>query len=198
MTTVKRTVLMFALLSLAWFATPILPMAPADALVHGTCAGLGQAHLSSPFGSPVGTTPNTFSSVHSANFTFHFTTAANCLLIHTPTPSSVSVTGGLSASGVVHGWCGLVVGNGITSFGNSFYMLGVGGVLVFTGGVSGVVAAVPNVIAGDSCLDHTADDFILTGAVALHSCTVTTSVHFSDSIWLPPHNHLSVHFSFCP
>lgn len=57
----------------------------------------------------------------------------------------------LSAWGVVSGWCGLSSGVGVTADGFRFGWVGVGSILVVTGGIVGVVNAVPDTLAGETC-----------------------------------------------
>jgi hypothetical protein len=119
---------------------------------------------------------------------------AGCVTGTTPT------LGGPSATGIAHGWCGLSVGSGAVTGGGSFSWIGIGGVLVVTGEVNGVVYATPDLVSGDSCLTSGADDFIVTGAAARASCLTATSVPVSVlpvsvswSIWTAFHFDAHVH-----
>ncbi len=119
------------------------------------CAGTGSANLSAslfyPGGAPV-----------TASFSFGFTVGA----CHAKPE-------GLFAAGTVTGWCGLSVGAGATHNGHRFHWLGVGGELILTGEVTGVVNAVPNALANQFCSTG-ANSFLVQGAVAKTHCANKT------------------------
>jgi hypothetical protein len=78
---------------------------------------------------------------------------------------------GLFASGTVSGWCGLSSGHGSTHNGHRFAWLGVGGELVLTGELVGVVNAVPNVLGGQSCASQQgASQFLVQGGAVKVDC----------------------------
>lgn len=193
MTTLKRKVAMLAVVSaVSGVLMMFSPATPAQAVpVHDACVGAGSATLGSPLGYPLGTTAGTFSSAHSSNFTFHFNTASVCAL------------GGpaLSATGTVHGWCGLSTGTGVTSTGGTFMWVGLGGTLVVTGQIVGLVNAVPDTLAGSSCANHSASRFLVNGLGLQQSCSVVntsvgTTVPLGGS-GQPLHGSLPVSVSVC-
>lgn len=77
----------------------------------------------------------------------------------------VCAVGPFAAAGTIGGWCGYMWGSAATPA-HFFVFVAVGGVMVVTGGGTGVLNVVPNVPAGESCVSG-ADDFLLTGAVTL-------------------------------
>jgi hypothetical protein len=174
----RRMATLAALATLAGIMTVFVPSSPTQAAVHAVCAGTGNAHLSAPLFYPVNPTTTTIPlSPRSANFTFHLNgLAAACVTV-----PGATVTGGPSATGTVHGWCGFSVGSGtVTGGGQAFSWIGIGSMLVVTGNATGVVNASPNLVAGDSCVSG-ADDFIITGVAVLTSCETGTSVSSSTS-----------------
>jgi hypothetical protein len=195
MTTANRRTALFTLATaLGVVAMAFSPATtPAQALTpHGLCLGTGTAQLASPLGYPVGTTPGTLSSTHSTAFALHFNAPLGvCSTIPGLTLANISATG------TVHGWCGLFAGKGTTNLGDDFGFTGVGSIVVVTGELSGIVTAVPNAALGDSCVNHTADDFLLTGVLVRGSCDFTSGSQSIVSIFVPPHNHISIHVSFC-
>ena len=161
----RRMALLVAVTAVSGVMTMFSPTStPAQADVHGACVGVvGNAHLHDTLTYP------THGPSKSASFTFHFDPAV-CVDLD---PPGVATT--ISATGTVHGWCGLSTGSGVTSTGTTFGWVGVGGDLVLTGGLSGDVHATPNLATGDSCTTG-ADDFVVSGAAVGHSCTVGVSV----------------------
>jgi hypothetical protein len=159
---------------------------PAQGAVHGACVGTANAHLDNTFFYPVNsTTLGIPLSPRSAGFTMHLNgTVAACVTGTIPT------LGGHSATGTVHGWCGLSVGSGAVTSGGSFSWIGVGGVLVVTGELNGVAHVFPNLLAGDSCLTTGADDFVIHELVADTSCTPPTPTSITVTIpAVPPFTH---------
>lgn len=72
----------------------------------------------------------------------------------------------LLVDGNINGTCSTTTGTGTTRTGHDFAFTGVGGVLVLTGQMVGVLAIAPKV--GQSCVAHTgADEFQVDGTVAL-------------------------------
>ena len=170
----RRTAMLVAVTAVSGVMTMFPPTStPAQANVHAACASVGgTAHLHSPLTYPTGPS-------HSASFTFHLD------------PDLSECTGApdnLSASGTVHGWCGLSSGSGVTSAGTSFGWVGVGGTLVLSGGLSGAVNAVPNVVLGDLCSTG-ADDFVINGAVVNHSCKAASLPPVSVPMTKPTNHH---------
>jgi hypothetical protein len=172
----------------------LFSQAPAQAGVHAVAAGLGNATLSTTLFYPVNSTNASAPlsiSPKSATFTFHFSTGATVAV-----PGG-TVSGGISATGSVHGWCGLSVGSGTVSGGGPFSWIGIGGTLIVTGQVNGAVNAAPNALLGDSCATVGANDFIVNGGGIATSCaTVNSSVTVSTptgSIGNLVHVHSSIH-----
>jgi hypothetical protein len=148
------------LLSAATVATAVAMFAPASPVSADTdvCAGTGTAQLSGGLVYPA-IDPN----ARNVGFSFSFSAGA-----------CVAKPEGLFASGTVSGWCGLSSGRGATHQGHRFAWLGVGGELVLTGEVVGVVNAVPNALAGQSCTTNPggASQFLVQGAALKVHCTV--------------------------
>jgi|SRR5688500_1326476 len=80
-----------------------------------------------------------------------------------------NLTKGMSATGVLNGWCGLFSASGTTSNGYRFTMQNVGSVLLFTGGLNGIGSLQPDVLGGQSCLSG-ATGFLIQLAVVKASC----------------------------
>jgi hypothetical protein len=161
----RRMAMLAAVTVVSGIVTMLSPStSPAQAAIHGACAGTGNAHLDDTLFYPV---PQ--SAPKSANFTFHLNgLAAACVTTNPPG----TTTTGPSATGTVHGWCGLSVGSGTLTGGGSFSWIGIGSMLIVTGEVSGVVNATPNIPGGDLCSSG-ADDFLITGVAVQKSCTPT-------------------------
>lgn len=168
----------------------LVPSSPASGGVH-VCGGAGTATTGAGLLYPVSAVPpvtgllpplpHPHIVVHQATnttFGFEFSIAGACANTNPtpPGPGNVKLT--VTANGVVSGWCGLSSGSGVLNLGASprFAWIGIGGFLVLTGGLIGIVNAVPNVAAGESCngLPHQgADNFIVTGAaIAFDHCAL--------------------------
>jgi hypothetical protein len=185
----RRMAMLAAVAAVSGIVTMFSPSSPAQAAVHAVCAGTGNANLDNTLFYPVNSTTTGIPlSPRSANFTFHLGEDGNvgvCLTGTTPT------VGGPSATGTVHGWCGLSVGSGtVTGAGSTFSWIGIGSFLLVTGEVSGLVNASPNLLGGDSCLTNGADDFIVTGVAVQKSCTLGTPISVTATVPpVPPVTH---------
>jgi hypothetical protein len=179
----RRMAMLAAVAAVSGLVTVLAPStSPAQAAIHGVCAGTGTAHVDSPLFYPVNSTTTSLPlSPHSANFTFHLNgTVAVCVTGTTPT------LGGPSAVGTVHGWCGLSVGSGTLVGGGSFSWVGIGSFLLITGEVSGLVNASPNLLANSSCLTNGASNFIVTGVAVRKSCFPPTPVSVTATVSAVP------------
>ena len=148
----------------------LLPSSPASAATS-VCLGQGRAATGAPifypgFGPLLGTTT-------SANFSFELGACVDAVGVRlAPLPGFASVTVTGAAPGV-GGWCGHSVGVGGTADGHHpFEYKSAGSVLLVhppvgsTTGAIGIVNAIPDATAGESCTTG-ADQFLVTGAVAL-------------------------------
>ncbi len=131
------------------------PASPASA--HTTvCAGTGVAVVTPGLGLPGVTNTH-------ATFTFNLGVGA------------CADGSGVTASGHVHGACGLSSGEGVTTSGHVFAFASQGTVLVVTGMVTGQVSATEDAFDAGSCANGTATNFNIVGSAALthpvHSCT---------------------------
>lgn len=146
----RRTATLLAAAILAT-SVALLPFpSPTSASTTDVCVVEGTATTTAPLTYPA------FGPAVLAGFTFFFG-IGQCL-----------AKSSLSATGVVHGWCGLSTGHGATDnvAPHEFAWLDVGGVLVLAGGLTGVATVTPNPLAGENCIDG-ADGFLVGGAVAL-------------------------------
>jgi hypothetical protein len=176
----KLAVLLAAMLA----GATSMVLTPSPAAATDVCAGTGTADVTPGLLYPV--TANSGpqarlligdSTQHT--FSFGFTTG-------TCAPNLTKSTVSPFATGVLLGYCGHSFGFGTTWNGHSFAWVSVGGTLVITGHLIGVVNAVPNpTIAGNSCIHvgTTADlatagalTFIINGAVLLVHCSSLTTV----------------------
>ncbi|HEX2040006.1 MAG TPA: hypothetical protein VHF47_09790 [Acidimicrobiales bacterium] len=165
-----------ALLATALTASTLAVLATAQpAAATQVCAGAGTAVVGSPglfypgaatvtFGTGTHTTTTTIAHIWPKLLVFAFSFAGG---IGTCAPN---VTKGLSAAGQVAGWCGHSWGTGITNNGFRFAWVSAGSMLLITGGLVGVINAVPNALAGESCTSG-ALNFLVTGAVVKVHCT---------------------------
>lgn len=153
----RRIAMLLSATALAASVAVFAPTSPASATVDDVCAGEGLATLTgAAFTYPV------VGHLKLASFQFNFALGTCVTKL------------ALNATGTVHGWCGFSVGEGVTGNGYYFQWQGVGGTLVLTGGVPGLLAlrlygvvnVEPNPIAGESCVSG-ADGFLVIGAVAL-------------------------------
>jgi hypothetical protein len=189
----RRMTMLAAVTIVSGLVTVFSPTSPAQSAIHSTCTGTGNAHLDNTFFYPVNSTTTAPPlSPRSANFTFHLNgTAAACVT------GTTTTLGGPSATGQVHGWCGLSVGSGAVTGGGSFSWVGIGSWLSLSGQVSGLVNATPNLFTGDSCVSG-ADDFIVTGEAEIKSCSILTSQPVTISAIPPVLNaHMSGHVHVC-
>ena len=131
------------------------PARPAAAV--WVCAGQGTAVTGSPVYYPgLGPTPlNTFVFALGLGVCAH--------------SSSGTTDKTVTASGIFLGWCGLSSGLGNLGQGDLFAWIGVGGMLVVTGHVVGVVNAGPDLASGESCTTG-ADRFLVVGGLVLPNC----------------------------
>jgi hypothetical protein len=164
-----------SLLAAALVATAIGVLAPASpASATDVCAGLnGTALLNTGLLYPVTVVPDANTATLSVNvlqatttnFTVNFGTGVG----------TCAIGGPLTAGGTVSGWCGLSSGSGATNDGFRFAWIGIGGTLILTGGLVGVVNAIPDVPGGQSCNQNKgggATRFIVTGLALKAHCAV--------------------------
>lgn len=146
------------------FAAVLVVAAPTPASANGVCAGAtGTATLSTPLVYPgVELTPR------SAAFAVGFSVGA-CLNITTAPPGAVVKS--LTATGTLNGYCGTSSGTGVTGDGHSFSWVSAGTFLLLTGGLQGVVSAIPDAVNGESCLTG-ADVFVVSGVAVKQHCVV--------------------------
>lgn len=140
-------------------AAAIFVMFAADrpASAAWVCTGEGTAATNSPVFYPgLGPTPD-----NGFVFALEFGLCAH---------SGTGTTGKtVTATGVFLGWCGLSSGLGTLGQGDLFAWIGVGGILVLTGHIAGVVDALPDLVNGESCITG-ADRFVIAGAILLPNC----------------------------
>lgn len=143
------------------------PASPASASAQGVCAGQGTANLSTGLGLP---------GVHPANTATFNITFGVCVNV----PNNKTT---LTATGTVTGWCGLSYGQGVTQDGHRFTFTSQGTVLVVTGEVTGVVIVEPAPGTTGSCLNKTANVFLVTGlGVKTHAPVVTPDDRVLDDV----------------
>lgn len=144
------------LLSAATLVTSMAVLAPTPVSAADACAGTGTATVPGGLNYPVTTTSQP-APTNLSSFSFNFN-QGRCV-----TKTS------LSAAGTVHGHCGNSTGAGVTNNGRSFTWVGVGGTLVLSGGLTGVVNAAPDpTIAGNTCsVNFGALFFLVNGSVVL-------------------------------
>lgn len=128
---------------------------PIDPVGADVCAGTGSATVAAPgLQYPVVGTARTLG----------FSATLN-------TGTCLPGFGGLTATGTVEGYCGHSRGSGTDTDDHLFGFVSAGGILVVTSELTGVVVAVPNVPAGESCIPpNGALQFILAGAVSRVNC----------------------------
>lgn len=109
----------------------------------------------------------------SYGFRFYFETpvltvpGGTCAHLDAGLTTNKTPTSGNPVTGTVLGYCGLSSGKGTFPVNNDlFAFIGVGGILVITGHVVGLVNAVPDTLSGESCT-HTGEPGTLPGAGAL-------------------------------
>ena len=188
----RRLAMLLSATLVAGAAAILVPASPASAGVH-VCAGTGIAVLTTGLTYPATTVaavppavplppnphPVHVTVTHQARttgFSFGFGPAGACVNSNPTPPGPGNVKFSVNADGLVSGWCGLSSGTGTLRLGNNprFAWVGIGGTLILTGGVTGVVAAVPDTLAGHSCNSHAgASQFTVVGdVVANDHCTV--------------------------
>ena len=157
-------------------AAVLVPASPASAGAH-VCAGVGKAILTTGLTFPVTVaTALPGHPVHvrvqqprTTGFTFNLNIAGGCVNTNAPTVKSTLTGTPITAVGTVSGWCGLSSGTGTVTLGASsglFAGIGIGGILVITGNVNGVVQAT-DALAGHNCNTNPgAAGFVVAGAVA--------------------------------
>ena len=186
----RRLAMLLSATLVAGIAAVLVPASPASAGVH-VCGGVGGATLGQGLTYPV--TVSTDLPPHpvhvlairqprTTTFNFGFTQIGACVNTNAPTVKSTLTGTGVTASGTVSGWCGLSSGTGTVTLGPSsgrFAWIGIGGTLVTTGAVVGVVAAIPDTLAGQSCnRELGANQFTVAGgAVAFDHCAPTAPKH---------------------
>lgn len=166
-----------------------VPTTSADA-DSGVCTGQGVANVWPPMvapttvtrlPTPVGTTTVTVQPPRTSAFTF-------AVVLGTCTDPAKAFT----ATGQVTGWCGHSSGVGVTSSGRWFAWVEAGGVVLFTGHVTGFaqVLADPTVGAND-CVSNSvvfpgsppgASRFIVTYAFGSSPCTF---FDLTTTVWVP-------------
>lgn len=155
-----------ALASVALLAAAALGSAtPLPASATGVCPfAFGSAHTIDAFHYPVTASSSPTITVRQPLITTLFSFNVGSPTGHCTNVSVFSIpiiTGtGLSATGRISGWCGHHFGEGATADNYRFAFVGVGAVLIFTGGLVGAMALLPDVTQGESCLTG-ADNFIL-------------------------------------
>jgi hypothetical protein len=175
----RRLAMLLSATLVAGIAAVLVPASPASAGVH-VCGGVGTAELATGLTYPETVTTalpphpvhSTVQQPRTTGFLFTLD-VGTCANSNAPTVKTT-----VDAVGVVSGWCGLSSGSGNLALGNNprFAWVGVGGTLVLTGGVVGVVNAVPDTLAGSTCNSNAgATDFLVNGAVvASDHCTAKT------------------------
>ena len=165
------------LLSAALVATVIGVFAPASpASATGVCVGaLGTATVTGgALSYPVvaGTFGVQVRQPVNATFNVNFP-AATGTCVNSNTPGFLK---GLTAAGTVSGWCGHSSGSGSTADGYRFAWVSAGSILVLTGGLTGIVNAIPDTLNGHSCnaaKPGGASAFIVSGVVLKLHCNVS-------------------------
>lgn len=170
-------------LAVALIAATAAVLAPAPASAHdAVCAGQGLATTGAGLLYPLVGSSTSGTGTVTVNLAPTTTTFAFGFTLGDCVPLG-SKPGGLTASGTVSGWCGLSSGHGDTDNNpavtgpHPFAWVGVGSSLVITGELVGVVNASPNVLNNESCTAAGgADEFLVSGAVALRHCATTGSL----------------------
>ena len=180
----RRLAMLLSATLVAATAAVLVPASPASAGVH-VCGLAGSVFLGQGLTYPVtvaaGLTPPLPPNPHPIHFvvqqprttTFGFSLniLGGCVNSNPPNVKSPTLGTSVTADGVVSGWCGLSSGTGTLHLGNNprFAWVDVGGVLVVTGGLTGVVHATPDTFAGDTCNSNFgADQFIFSGLVVAY------------------------------
>lgn len=153
--------------------------APPASAVTDKCLGMGTVFLGGPglyypawdTTSPTTGTSTTMGTPPTVTVTaFTSATLARTMpFVFSLTSGVCIVKPGLSASGLVSGFCGHSWATAITSNGYRFNWVNVGAVSIVTGGLDGVLTFVPDMIAGESCQTG-ALQFIVGGIVKLVQC----------------------------
>jgi hypothetical protein len=169
------------LLSAAMLAATVAVLAPTSTASADVCAGTGSATVGAP---------GLFYPVAGESKTLGFTFATTVGACAPPVS-----TGGLGATGTVQGYCGHSTGSGNDGQGHTVQWTSAGSFLVLTGEVVGVVNAVPNAAAGQSCTSG-ALSFLVTGVVTRQNCTTKSLTAGLTSTDLPaPAGDVGVHYS---
>jgi hypothetical protein len=162
-------------------ATGVLAAAP-PARATDVCTGQGTAQTGTPLTYPVTASsgPARITVRQGRTTSWGFASTPGLALC------APNLAKSLSAGGVMYGWCGLSFGSGATSNGSRFAWVGVGGTMVFTGGLVGTASVQPDVLANESCMTG-ADRFLVHYAVAKAGCSLTKSKGLVDSpVPVPP------------
>ena len=188
----RRLAMLLSATLVAGLAVILVPASPASAGVH-VCGISGQASLTTGLtypvtaavGLPWGPLPPHPHPIHitvhqprTTTFVFNVSIVGGCINSNPPNVKSPTFGTPITAFGTVSGWCGLSSGSGtitLTASNMRFAWIDVGGILVVTGGVAGVVNAMPDTLAGHSCNNSNAgaSQLILSGSlVAFDHCPV--------------------------
>jgi hypothetical protein len=149
-------------------AATLLPASPASAA--GACAGVGTMTVTPGLLSPVVTSPAPLGvTVTGSTVAAFMMTLFPGTCVHEPGGTTPNV----NASGLVSGWCGLTSGTG-TLNGGRFSWIGVGGLMVMTGDMTGVATMTPGPGQNESCgMPSGATSFIVAGAGLTLHCVKT-------------------------
>lgn len=187
----RLAILLAAALAASTFAV-LAPTRPAVADTDA-CAGTGTAIVGAPgllypgVGNSVTTTGTTTNSTvqlaRKLPFSFAF---------HSPPQGTCSFKAGLFATGLVSGWCGHSWGTGVTDNGHRFAWVQAGPSWVITGELDGLIQAVPDVLAGESCATG-ALGFVIAGAVELRHCAASKTKSETLTPDIPDELALNVH-----
>ena len=192
----RRLAMLLSATLVAGIAAILVPASPASAGVH-VCGVSGQANLALGLTYPVTASidlpPHPIHVLvtqqpRTTFFTFSVNILGACINTNPPNVKSPNLGTPLTADGIVSGWCGLSSGTGTLHLGTfpRFAWVGVGGFLVVTGGVTGIVHATPDVFSGHSCNHNAgASQFLLTGLVVANDHCVVKSKGLT-SINIPP------------
>jgi hypothetical protein len=191
----RRLAMLLSATLVAGIAAVLVQASPASAGVH-VCAGTGQANLGIGLTYPVTVTTDlpphplhvlVIQQPRTTTFTFSLF-FGGCVNTNPPNVKSPTLGTTVTADGVVSGWCGLSSGTGTLHLGTSprFAWVGVGEFLVVTGGVTGVLHAPPDTLAGHSCNNNAgASQILVTGLVVANDhCAVKNKG--LTSINIPP------------
>jgi hypothetical protein len=172
----RRLAMLLSATLVAGAAAILVPASPAAAGVH-VCAGRGLANLGQGLTYPVTVSTDLGHVVHilviqqprKTSFGFSLT-VGQCV-----NTNGTTLKTGAAASGTVAGWCGFSTGYGVLTLQDAsgrFGWIGIGGTLIITGEVAGIVNAVPDTLAGHSCNNNTgASQFLIAGgAIGFDHC----------------------------